>query len=443
MHTFCRKLRNCFILTQLLCLLCVGSLYAQKYMPLPTTRQGGTADPFLSRRSAEVAPARFYTVKSDFSFTSLALRISKDDLFAGAYLIAAQDTIYLQADIHQREEDNLRSSVLLVFDQPQHSFSFYSAGISGKVYFSLINAEPGSTAARQAVAAYRKARAAEEVCTQPELVPQAVWRSGLPGPSYNRVETQVRHVIVHHSAGSNSNTDHLATVRNIYIFHTRDRGWSDIGYNFLVARDGTIFQGRSFGDQNTDSGSIRGAHFCGNNSGTMGICMLGNFNTAQPSDTAMSSLRQLTAWKLHKESLDPLETYAHPANSSLGVIAAHRNGCATECPGANLYARLDELRLEVAAYLEEECGAAEEEDPLADVFRVYPVPMEGEGSLSLPEGQELQELRLLDMKGQEWMLSAYQDGEVWKFDTHGLTAGVYILKITGTDFQEERKLLIH
>ena len=54
--------------------------------------------------------------------------------------------------------------------------------------------------------------------------------------------------MVHHSAGSNTNSNYTQVVRDIYLYHTQVNGcWSDIGYNYLVAQDGSIYNGRDPG----------------------------------------------------------------------------------------------------------------------------------------------------------------------------------------------------
>ncbi len=181
------------------------------------------------------------------------------------------------------------------------------------------------------------------------MIDQSVWRAGLPEPDYERVVHEVHNIIIHHSAGSNTDTNYISVVRNIYIFHTQapdaGRGWSDIGYNYLIAQDGTIFKGRD--PDIFEQDNIKGAHFCGANTGTMGICVLGNYMDVEPPGEAVLSLNELLTWKTGKDSLDPVGIYPHTLNSGLFVISGHRDGCATLCPGDNLYDQLAEIRSEV------------------------------------------------------------------------------------------------
>lgn len=426
---------------QILCIsICWETAQAQNYESL-RTRQINPPSEHYSLQQAVVTSDASYTVRPDFAFTSVAVNVSLETSLQGAYLLSAQDTFFLREDGHQVAGDSIKQSQLIIFEEVQHTFTFYPASIRGKVSFSLINAESGRSEvhARMRKSQQKQRQAIQQDnCSQPQIIPQSDWRAGLPVPAYQRVETTVRHAIVHHSAGSNTSTDFANTVRNIYLFHTQDRGWSDIGYNFLIARDGTIFQGRSFGDASLETDDIRAAHFCGQNSGTMGICMLGNFNTAIPTDTSVTSLVRLLSWKLDKENLQPFTTYAHPANSNLGVIAAHRNGCATECPGDNLYVMLDRIRLEVETYLEEGCSPP---TPLA--FQVYPVPARNELNVSLPENRAPDRFLLINALGQSREVVAIPQDESWKLDTTGLPTGFYVLRVSGQSFAYERKLLLY
>ncbi len=191
-------------------------------------------------------------------------------------------------------------------------------------------------------------------CDKPTTIDQATWRSGLPAPAVSPTETDVQHIIVHHSAGSNTNTNYTEVVRNIYTYHTSappaGNGWDDIGYNFVIAQDGSIFEGRD-GQGLYDGDNVQGAHYCSKNSGTMGVCLLGTYTSETPADTMMRSLLSLCAWKCDKENIDPISSFIHPVSSGsqLDVIAGHRQGCATECPGQEVFDRLGELRNNTSA----------------------------------------------------------------------------------------------
>jgi len=51
-------------------------------------------------------------------------------------------------------------------------------------------------------------------------------------------------------------------------YQTFCRGWSDIGYNFLIMNDGEILPGRPI--------HKKGAHCKGHNHDSIGICLIGN-----------------------------------------------------------------------------------------------------------------------------------------------------------------------
>ena len=101
------------------------------------------------------------------------------------------------------------------------------------------------------------------------------WRNG--GPWFNRTIQQVH---VHHTVNSNdyAREDVPALLRGIYRYHTKNLGWSDVGYNFLVDRFGGTWQGRAGGS----ALAVRGAHTLGFNSTSTGIAVIGNFEEVVP-----------------------------------------------------------------------------------------------------------------------------------------------------------------
>ena len=185
------------------------------------------------------------------------------------------------------------------------------------------------------------------------MIEQETWREGLPEPDYERIVHEVRNIIIHHSATSNDLTDYTNVIRNIYLYHTEGNGWSDIGYNYVIAQDGSIFKGRDPGIYEQDN--VMGAHFCSANSGTMGICVLGEYMNTAPAVESLNALVRLLAWKAAKDTLNPYGINAHILNPQLKVIAGHRDGCSTLCPGDSLYNKLENIRHQTAEEMKD-CG---------------------------------------------------------------------------------------
>jgi hypothetical protein len=127
-------------------------------------------------------------------------------------------------------------------------------------------------------------------------------------------------VIIHHAAFYQF--DDLSTVREIDRLHRDDRGWADIAYHYLIGLGGTIYEGRPL--------NVRGTHTAGYNTGTVGICFLGNFVTDYPSEAAIRATLALVQWLA--------------AELSLTHLAGHIDfNPTTECPGTNLIPYLDVL----------------------------------------------------------------------------------------------------
>jgi len=166
----------------------------------------------------------------------------------------------------------------------------------------------------------------------------------------------IRLAIVHHTAGSNSYTpaQAAAIVRGIEVYHVEGNGWNDIGYNFLVDRFGTVYEGRGGGiDRN-----VVGAHSEGFNTGTVGIALIGNFGTATPPKAMQDALVKLLAWRLDIAHIDPLSTVVYTSGGNakfkagklvtLRAISGHRDTGPSECPGNDAYVLLPAIARRVA-----------------------------------------------------------------------------------------------
>ncbi|MCI2228156.1 N-acetylmuramoyl-L-alanine amidase [Polaribacter sp. MSW13] len=159
-------------------------------------------------------------------------------------------------------------------------------------------------------------------------------------PSY----TNVTHIIVHHTGDGvvfPANTDYAAKVRYYWDLHVNTNGWSDIGYNWLIDRNGVIYEGRGSG--------VSGAHFSGHNAGTMGVSMIGDFTLESPSASALNSLKNLIAWEATDKNVDVTGVSYHASSGlNLNNISGHKDGGATSCPGTDLYSLLPSIRTDIS-----------------------------------------------------------------------------------------------
>lgn len=127
-----------------------------------------------------------------------------------------------------------------------------------------------------------------------------------------------KYIVVHSSATRPSMQD--IGVDTIRGWH-RARGFKDVGYHFIIKRDGAIEQGRELYEI--------GAHVKGFNDKSVGICMVGGVEDKNPKVAEnnftvfqWASLLELLA-KLTKEFPD-------------AQVVGHKDLAATECPSFNV-----------------------------------------------------------------------------------------------------------
>jgi hypothetical protein len=174
-----------------------------------------------------------------------------------------------------------------------------------------------------------------------------------------------RKLIVHHTATINEYADKAAAeaqIRSIYYYHSVTQNWHDIGYNFIIDKFGNVYEGRYSDDYNGSNptgddvggNGVTAAHTDGWNSGTVGIAMLGTFESQDVTPAARLALESLLAWEASRNNLDPQAT-APFVNPVSGVsitspnIASHRFYNTTTCPRDVFDLTLPAIRAGVAA----------------------------------------------------------------------------------------------
>jgi hypothetical protein len=197
---------------------------------------------------------------------------------------------------------------------------------------------------------------------QPDVITRHAWGAD-EGMRKGPVEfAPISKLVVHHTVTPNDDPDPAQTVRAVYAYHTRHNGWNDVGYNFLVDQQGRVYEGRfarpyppgeaPTGEDEAGRGVI-GAHVKGNNPGTVGVAVLGDYSGGYvPPAPALDAVVRLLAWKAARHGIDPFGASPHTATDgsrrAFPNIAGHRDAGQTGCPGGRLYERLPEIRQRVA-----------------------------------------------------------------------------------------------
>jgi uncharacterized protein with LGFP repeats len=200
-------------------------------------------------------------------------------------------------------------------------------------------------------------RAGTRVPLPTRPVPRMVTRSGW-GANERIVKSSpgytgpVRVFFVHHTATGNSYrcSQSASIVRGIQAYQVRSKGWADIGYNFLVDKCGTVFEGRAGGVGRP----VLGAHTLGFNSGASAIAVIGTYDRVGVTSTVRTAIATVAAYKLGAYGNDPAgrvvvasggsNRYRAGARATFWRISGHRDAGLTDCPGGTLYAQLPSIR---------------------------------------------------------------------------------------------------
>jgi len=203
-------------------------------------------------------------------------------------------------------------------------------------------------------------------CPLPDFLNRNEWNcpDGLEPSCSSPIYTDISHLVVHHSASSNTSNNWPAVVLSFWDYHVNTLGWCDIGYNWLVDPEGNLYEGRGGGN------NVQGAHFSCANSNTMGICVIGNFMDVEPTQEAKEMLIRLLSWKCCQNELSPSDLVYHSSTElTLPSVCGHRdsnpslapNACpsGTACPGDVFYPQLNDVRFAIDSLMNmPNCGGS-------------------------------------------------------------------------------------
>ena len=146
-----------------------------------------------------------------------------------------------------------------------------------------------------------------------------------------------RGIIIHHSLTKDTGTVSWLAIRR---YHRLTKGWDDIGYHFGVEQ----VLGPGTGEHGTLEAacligrppSLYGAHTLGRND-HLGLCVVGNFDLAQPPTAVWDAAVVLVAHLLWVFWLQPRD------------VTGHRDHANKSCPGT--YFSMDLFKREVTRKL--------------------------------------------------------------------------------------------
>jgi hypothetical protein len=114
-------------------------------------------------------------------------------------------------------------------------------------------------------------------------------------------------------------------VKEIRRWHL-EKKWSDIGYHWIIDRDGSVTEGRKE--------HVVGAHVANHNTGSIGICLIGGFGSSEndPFEKNYTSQQDLALRTLISEI---------KSRASIKRVRGHNEVAPKACPGFNVISWLD------------------------------------------------------------------------------------------------------
>ncbi len=207
---------------------------------------------------------------------------------------------------------------------------------------------------------------------KPKVIPRSEWGARPPKYDYSN-HPYFNKLTLHHAAGWAARTleEGKAQVKAIQEFHQDGRGWSDIGYHFVVDMAGNIYQGRPE--------TVLGAHVGGANTGNIGVCILGCYH---PPETNWTCVDEMT-YKTEKALIHLYSWIADSYDIEPSVLKGHRDYFGTtSCPGDNVWPLIPQMRADIVLFIQ-----YGEQPSRYALFQNYPNPFNANTTLhyDLPE----------------------------------------------------------
>jgi hypothetical protein len=177
----------------------------------------------------------------------------------------------------------------------------------------------------------------------PTIVPRASWGARAVLPRETEPLGKPTLITLHHTADRRppgpAYADTMAQMRAYQNAH-QGRKWADIGYHFVIDKAGRVVEGRPLHLKGAHAGSTAA------NERNVGIAMIGNFQSGQPTAKQLSALESLVQWLCAEYDIPTKRIYTHHEIKDWPGVQG-----ATNCPGRNFDAHYVRLKKSIAAAL--------------------------------------------------------------------------------------------
>nr|AME17979.1 peptidoglycan recognition protein B [Antheraea pernyi] len=152
------------------------------------------------------------------------------------------------------------------------------------------------------------------------FVSKELW-GGRPATGGTALNNPVTYVVIHHTyipGVCMTREECSSAMRSMQNTHQLINGWADIGYNFAVGGEGSVYEGRGW--------TAVGAHAVGFNTNSIGIVLIGDWVSNLPPTRQLQTAKELIAAGVKLGYIRP--DY---------MLIGHRQATPTECPGETLF----------------------------------------------------------------------------------------------------------
>uniref|UniRef100_A0A1A9UH99 Peptidoglycan recognition protein family domain-containing protein n=1 Tax=Glossina austeni TaxID=7395 RepID=A0A1A9UH99_GLOAU len=167
-------------------------------------------------------------------------------------------------------------------------------------------------------------------CVTLTITKREDWYAEPPKNKPKLIMSPAEFVIIHHTEyplSCHFETNCLRIIKSLQKHHMYKESYDDIGYNFLIAFDGHIYEGRGWG--------VQAQHPSAYKFNSIGIACLGNFDDDKPDAVMLQNIENL---------IDEAIVEGHLQSDY--ILLGHRQIKTTSCPGENLYNFYDKNHLE-------------------------------------------------------------------------------------------------